>query len=148
MIVVNCFCMSCFVAFAPDISDPAWHPDRRSYHRGPAPVTSGINTGITGDNNTVTPGNLRREALDITIKWCKIRVWWWSVPAQCFSVIEWSNWPNPHYDHHFIIHWPWPLSCGSTHPCLWRQSRALHVNREVTKESILKRSRVGSEEKN
>ena len=66
------------------------------------------------------------------------------ISAQCSSVIEWSNWPNPHYDHHFIIHWPWPLS--SAPPIL--HLLVERDNKEITKESILKRSGVGSEEKN
>ena len=63
---------------AADTSDPAWHPDKRSYHRGPAPVTPGINT---------PRHHLRSEALNITIKWCKIRFWWCSV-LECDWMIK------------------------------------------------------------
>ena len=59
--------------------------------------------------------------------------------AQCGNVIEWSNWPYLHYDHHFIIHWPWPLSSAPPiriyvdsaphiYPCRYEELKNPHWN--------------------
>ena len=61
------------------------------------------------------------RGLDITIKWCEIRVWWCSV-RECDWMIKlaisslWSS---------LIIHWPWPLS--SAPPIRIYVESALHI---------------------
>ena len=77
--IVNCFQMS-------SLAVCSWHewPGLTSRQ---AELSPGTSSSDTGHQYSMTPAHLRSEALNITIKWCKIRFWWCSV-LECDWMIK------------------------------------------------------------